>query len=119
MNRRWTIVELGWDAFGTEPIWEETAGLAHRRSATKDETPRTYQDDVRSGEHGFSSRDELLIFLLPDDLRSPYLLPLGSVVSYSLGWVALTYGLKALVDGWEGINEALSTVPLQGFTPPA
>ena len=118
IKHRWTIVSLGWDMYGTYPIWENL----HQGDAIPPQgehgIPWIYRDDVASSEHGFANRDEMLVFLLPEDLRSPYLLPLGSVVSYSLGWLALTHGLKTLVDGWEGINEVLTSVPLQGFTPP-
>ena len=44
-------------------------------------------------------------------------MPLMSVVSYTLGWLALTYGLKVVVDDWQGINEVLTSAPLQGFAP--
>jgi hypothetical protein len=118
MNRRWSVVYLGWDMYGTYPIWENL----HWGDATpplgRHGVPWTYQDDVTSGDHGFADSDEMLAFLLPEDLRFPYLLlPLGSVVSYSLGWLALTHGLTVIVNEWQGINEVLASAPLQGFAP--
>lgn len=117
MKHRWRVVSLGWDMYGTYPIWENLHWGDAAPPPGRHGIPFSYQDDVASGDHGFADSDEMLAFLLPEDLRSPYLLPLGSVVSYSLGWLALTYGLTVIVNEWQGINEVLASVTLQGFAP--
>lgn len=112
---RHSYVDMGWDLYGSHPIWEEIVRLNHGRGATQDEVPWYYRSDVTKGDEGFADVDEFLLFLLPDDLKSPYMRNIASVLSYSLGWLALTYGLRTLVNEWEGVNEVLATAPLQGF----
>jgi hypothetical protein len=113
----WVYVDVGWDPAGTIPIWERIAHMAPGKRSTKNVIPTQYQSNFEIGDHGFLDLDEFLIFLLPDDLRSPHAMPLMSAVSYSLGWLALTYGLKVVVDEWEGVNQVLTSTPLQGFAP--
>ncbi len=113
----WHYVDEGWDPAGTRPIWDLVARTAHNRAPTRNEIPNYYQSNFELSDHGFDDLDDFLVFVLPEDLRSPHAMPLMSVVSYTLGWLALTYGLKVVVDDWQGINEVLTSAPLQGFAP--
>jgi hypothetical protein len=112
----WVYVDEGWDPAGTMPIWDLVARTAHNRAPTKNEIPSYYQSNFELSDHGFNDLDDFLVAVLPEDLRSPHAMPLMSAVSYSLGWLALTYGLKVLVDECQGINDVLASAPLEGFT---
>jgi hypothetical protein len=113
----WSYIDEGWDPAGTRPIWDLVARAAHNRAPTKHEIPVCYQSNFELSDHGFDDLDEFLIFVLPDDLRSPHAMPLMSVVSYSLGWLALTQGLTVVANEWQGINDVLASAPLPGFAP--
>ena len=41
----------------------------------------------------------------------------GAAISYSLGWLALVYGLKFVVDHWQEVNGVLAEADLPGFGP--
>lgn len=111
----WDVVSVGTGV----PIWEGTSQSRGIWPAPLESVPLSYVDDFWVPQSEWASRRECLGALLPGDLRSPFALDLITHVSYALGWFALVHGLRALVDGWQDINEVLASTPLQGFQPPS
>lgn len=111
----WEVVTVG-DA---EPVWDQCSFMASRTPAPQLLVPSYYWDDFYQGQESFPSRRECLGALLPDDVRSPFLMGVGSAISYSVGWLALVHGLKTVVDNWQEVNAVLASAPLVGFVPPA
>jgi hypothetical protein len=96
---------------GMEPVWGGAA-RDKRQRVPKMDIPIDYWYDLDI------FRDTAKVApLLPADVRSPYLVDLGSCISFAVGWVALVHGLRATLANIQALNEVLANAPLRGFTP--
>lgn len=92
-----------------EPVWGGAARNNRQQVSTMD-VPKDYWYDLDM------FRDSASIAgLLPPDVRSPYLVELGSCISFAVGWVALVHGLRATLKNIAALNEVLRDAPLRGF----
>jgi hypothetical protein len=93
------------------PYWYPAKG--DPSAATQ--VPLLYSGTFDRAQPAWKSEQHCLAALLPPELKSPHFMGLGAAISESLGWFALVYGMKSLIDGWRDINEVLATTPLRGF----
>ena len=94
-----------------EPVWGGAA-REKRQRVPKMDVPIDYWYDLDIFRDTAKAAQ-----LLPADLRSPYLVELGSCISFAVGWVALVHGLRATLSNVQALNEVLGNAPLRGFQP--
>lgn len=104
------LVTLGTTG-GMEPVWGGGA-REKRQPVPQSDVPIDYRYDLDI------FRDTAKVApLLPADVKSPYLVELGSCISFAVGWVALVHGLRTALSNVKALNEVLATAPLRGFAP--
>lgn len=98
-------------AIDGHPVWEATA----LRVGREVNVPLQYDETFLSHPDVMLDRDAGLAQCLPRELKSPFFLRAGAAISASVGWLALVYGLKFVVDRWQEINDVLANADLPGF----
>lgn len=96
---------------GIEPVWVDSGTPWEAWRA-----PSDFELGLRYSSHDFHTpADQGVAVRLPQDVKSPFTIDLGSCISYALGWVALVHGLRAVADNIPELNACLEATPLRGF----